>query len=81
MTHHQRRWGGGSGWDLETQARKASRRDWLVLTCKEMVGGGSHTNSGAEKTTKGRSDCVNKASEKSLCIWRTDHSREHIFLF
>lgn len=30
--------GQGSRWDLEMQVRKASQRDWFVLTCKETVG-------------------------------------------
>lgn len=47
------------------QARKASQRDWLVLTHHETgqeKAGRGHTNSG---TTKGGSGCVNKVNSQA----------------
>lgn len=51
---------GGSRWDLEMQARKASQRDWLVLTHHET--GRGHTDRRMEETTKAGPDRVNKVN-------------------
>lgn len=56
---------GGSRWDLEMQARKASQRDWLVLTHHEtgqVKEGRGHTDRRMEETTKAGPDCVNKVN-------------------
>lgn len=50
------------------QARKASQRDWLVLTHHETgqeKDGRGHTDSRTEQTTKAGSDCVNKVSSQA----------------
>lgn len=56
---------GGSRWDLEMQARKASQRDWLVLTHHEtgqVKEGRGHTDRHMEETTKAGPDRVNKVN-------------------
>lgn len=59
------------------QARKASQRDWLVLTHHETgqeKEGRGHTNSRTEQTTKAGSGCVNKViseaekDEQKVCV-------------
>lgn len=53
------------------QARKHLGGIGLCLHAERRIqeeAGRGHTDSGGEKTTKGRSECVNEASERSLCI-------------
>lgn len=62
------------------QARKASQRDWLVLThheTRQEKAGRGHTKSRTERTTKEGSDCVNKVNsqaetdeQRSVCLAR-----------
>lgn len=68
---------GGSRWDLEMQARKASQGDWLVLTHRETgqeKERRGHTDRHREQTTKAGPGCANKVNsqaeedEKGICI-------------